>query len=281
MDTINIFDRNFIQYDPCSTHGKTPKSISYTTFQKDWDGVTLYTDHCFHHAQQTKSKFKIAWQVESPIHSDKQFYPAMKKYWDYFDYVFTYDQNLVDKFPEKCKPVNFAGTTVESHEWNPNPRKNFCIIHSGKRDSQNHALRKYIIDNLSKKYDIDVFGRVTGNPFNNIETIYRNYKYPIVIENVDHINYFSEKLTDALACACIPIYKGTFPSTYGKFFDSDGIIYFSTLEELEWILKSFSEGVDTFDSKDARYENYKITHRDFYTNEDWLYKTYIKDILHG
>jgi len=281
MDYINIFDKNFIPYDPCSTHGKVPKFIRYVTGKNIWNGVTLYTDHCYDMVTTTNSKFKVAWQVESPVHSDRHFYPAIKKYWKLFDYIFTYDENLVLQYPDKCKRINFAGTTVNENKWNAHKSKLFCIIHSGKKDTPNHGLRQYIIENLSKKYNIDVYGRVTGKPFGNIQEVYKDYRFPIVIENIDHINYFSEKLTDALGCGCVPIYKGTCVETYSKYFKSNGIKPWSTLDELKDILDNIQKDSDEFELNylNARGYNYNITHNEFYTNEDWLYVKYLNDII--
>ena len=115
METINIFDKNFIPYDPCSTHGKTPKSIKYVNGVVDWDGITIYTDHFYEKVLSTRSKVKVAWQVESPVHSDQHFYPAMRKWHDKFDYILTYDENLIQQNPQKFKRINFAGSTVHEN----------------------------------------------------------------------------------------------------------------------------------------------------------------------
>lgn len=275
METINIFDKNFIPYDPCSTHGKIPKNIQYVTGEKTWDGITLYTDKCFDEVKNTKSKINVAWQVESPVHSNKHFYPAINKYWDKFDYILTYDHGLVEKFPNKCKPVNFGGTTVHEPQLYEKT-KDVCIVHSGKKDTPNHQMRFDIINKLSNV--IDVYGRVTGKPFDNIADVYKDYRYAIIVENINTRNYFSEKLTDAIACGCVPIYNGCNRPVV-DIFDMKSIPTFSYFSDLVGSALSCINP-EFYDSNIKSIEtNLNIVKKDFYTNEDWLYKTYFKEWL--
>jgi len=270
---INIFDKNFITYDKSSTFGKAPRSFEYVKNQRNFDGITLFTDKCFNQVHNANSKYNIAWQVESPVHSDKDFYP-MLKYADKFDMIFTYDEELVQKNPKKFKRVNFGGTTVSNPMMYPKT-KDICIVHSGKNDTPNHAKRVEVI----KKYDIDVYGKVTGKRFKNIQDIYRDYRFAIVIENINHDNYFSEKLTDAMACGTMPIYCGSFKSV-DALFNPRGVCKWDSLESLDASMWS-----DQFDEafyeryRDGIEDNLKKATTEFYTNEDWLYNNYIRNFI--
>ena len=76
---------------------------------------------------------------------------------------------------------------------------------------------------MTNKIDVDIYGsgarsikrRYPGNPnvkdmfkWADIESVYVDYKFSIVIENSRHPEYFTEKITNALLCGCVPIYLG-------------------------------------------------------------------------
>jgi hypothetical protein len=277
---INIFDKNFITYDKSSTFGKAPRSFNYVKGLRQFDGITIYTDKCFNMVKQTKSKYNIAWQVESPVHSGKDFYP-MLNYKDKFDMIFTYDDDLIQQDPRKFKRVNFGGTTVSKPSMYPKT-KDICIVHSGKKDTFNHSLRAKIINKYGGK-GVDVFGKVTGKPFKNIQDVYKDYKYAIVIENICHPNYFSEKLTDAMACGTIPIYLGSSRSV-DTLFDERGVMKWKNLNELDNIIDKiiYDEDMDGhYDFLKERVLNDNLINvaTNFYTNEDWLYTNYIRNFV--
>lgn len=274
MEIINIFDKNFIPYgDDSSTHKKTPRNITYIKGERNWGGITIYTDLCFGEVFNTKSKFNVAWQLESPSHSNKQFYP-MLKYADKFDLILTYDQGLVEKMPHKFKPINVGGTTVKEPQLYKK-NKNICIVHSGKRDTPNHDLRFKVINTLPKNM-LDVYGKVTGTPFDNVADVYKDHRYAIIIENVNTQNYFSEKLTDALACGCIPIYNGCNHPVV-DIFDMKSIPTWSNMKDLLNMVCECNE--DRYNKLLESIEsNLNIVKKDFYTNEDWLWDNYLKHL---
>ena len=51
---------------------------------------------------------------------------------------------------------------------------------------------------------------------------YKDYRFTIVIENCNHDNYYTEKITDAFATGTIPVYWGT--DNVFEVFNPDGII---------------------------------------------------------
>lgn len=275
MDIINIFDKNFMPYSDSSTLGKSPRGFNYVKDQYKFDGVTIFTDHCFGLASKVKSKYKIAWQVESPVHSQHQFYPMLKNTLNEFDMVFTYDENLIAQCPNVFKRANFGGTTVKTPNINSAGKsKIVAVVHSGKRDTPNHLLR----EKVAKCGKVDPFGKITGKVFNNIADVLIPYKFAVIIENMNCDNYFSEKLTDCIACGCIPVYNGC--TNIDRYFNPNGMIKFNTYNELMEVLTSLTE--DKFSSmQDALTENYNTVVSDYYTNEDWLYNKYIKDLINA
>lgn len=272
---VNIFDTNFMPYSDSSTLGKAPREFDYVKEVQDFDGVTLFTDHCFPIAKTVKSKYKIAWQVESPIHSKRQFYPMVRSYADTFDMIFTYDEALIASNPAKYKRCNFGGTTVLAPSLRSFEKcRSVAIVHSGKTDTPNHGMRNEII----KRNVVDSFGRATGRPFDNIADVLAPYNFEIVIENINFPNYFSEKLTDCIACGCIPVYNGC--DNIGDYFDVDGMIRFNTLQELGSIIPTLTDKL-YYDMRKPHSANLDIVLKDYYTNEDWLYLKYVQDLING
>lgn len=275
MVKVNIFDKNFINDQPCSIYGKSGdmahRSFTYVKNQMNWNGITIFTDHCYNKIPRVRSKVKIAWQVESPAFSDKYFYPMVKKYQNQLDYIFTYDTELIKSNPRKFKPVNFGGTTVHNIKFYPKT-KDVCMIHSGKNHTSGHKLRHQVIDRFQT---VDVYGKVTNSAFTHVENVYAPYRFAIIIENINAANYFSEKITDAIACGCIPIYHGC--TNIDEYFDKTGILKFNTLDELEQILQGCNNQIYKDMFPHAK-ENMKTVKDNYWTNEDWLYNTYLKHI---
>lgn len=63
-----------------------------------------------------------------------------------------------------------------------------------------NMLKKMFKNNENIKYGFD---------WKEINKIYENYKFSIVIENTREPEYFSEKIFIPLLCGCIPIYLGS------------------------------------------------------------------------
>jgi len=254
---INIFDKTFIKSSNSSTGKKSPESFSYVIGEEDFDGITIYTDRRFHKAKTTKANFKIAWQVESPAFSRPPRNP------EDFDQIWTYNESLIEKNPQLYKRANFGGTRVE----NPTmfeKSKDICIVHSGKRRTHKHLLRKKVINQL----EVDSFGRGTKRPFKKIEDVYKDYRFVIVIENIIHRNYFSEKLTDAIACGCIPIYCGSKHNAESFF---PGLTRFKNIKQLRNLLPTLTP---EYYEANKPTEHIETVRRDFYTTEDWLVRNY-------
>ena len=123
--------------------------------------------------------------------------------------------------------------------------------------------------------------RCTGKPFGNIQDVYKDYRFAIVIENINHDNYFSEKLTDAMACGTFPIYNGSFKSV-DSIFNPRGVCKWDSLNALGaslWGSQFNSEFYDRY--IDGIEDNLKKAATEFYTNEDWLYTNYLRNFINN
>ena len=69
----------------------------------------------------------------------------------------------------------------------------------------------------------------------------KDYMFSIVIENCKEDYYFTEKLVDCFLTGTIPIYYGC-PSIH-KFFNGNGILSFTTVDECIQILNTLSDKI--------------------------------------
>jgi hypothetical protein len=114
--------------------------------------------------------------------------------------------------------------------------KLISLIASEKQKMSGHKLRHEIINTLPKE-SFEVLGR-GYKPFVNKADGLTPYMYSIVIENCQEVDYFTEKIVDCFMCGTIPIYWGA--NNIGDHFDSEGVLSFQTIGELQSILKKIS-----------------------------------------
>lgn len=116
--------------------------------------------------------------------------------------------NMIEKYPEKNKIMNFVFSKKTKVKNCNNMLYNYRY----------RIARSLLKENIN----VDIYGTSTLNlnrnfksenikyPFenNNINNIYKDYKFSIVIENSIEPEYFTEKIMNALLCGCIPVYLG-------------------------------------------------------------------------
>ncbi|WP_298257544.1 glycosyltransferase family 10 [uncultured Litoreibacter sp.] len=128
------------------------------------------------------------------------------------------------------------------------------LIASAKRDLEGHQLRHRIVDHLREKnLDVDVMGR-GYKAFEHKQDGLAPYRYSVVIENTQELDYFTEKMVDAALCKTVPIYWGC--PNIAKFFDPDGMIICETEEDIRKALMQTS-AEDYASRIDALEENAK------------------------
>jgi hypothetical protein len=82
---------------------------------------------------------------------------------------------------------------------------------------------------------------------------FKNNMFHVAVENVKSNNFFTEKIIDCFLTKTIPIYCGC--PNIGDFFDERGIITFSSVDELVYIIENIS--ADDFQNrKEAIEKNY-------------------------
>jgi hypothetical protein len=99
--------------------------------------------------------------------------------------------------------------------------------------------------------------------------------FSIAIENAVNTNYFTEKIVDCFLTGTIPIYYGC--PNIEQFFNSDGIITFTTQEELDEILNTLTP--ELYQSKlESVRDNFERC-SNYPSDNDSMLRLYYKDLL--
>jgi hypothetical protein len=210
---------------------------------------------------------KVGWLLEPKainpnLYTDR----ALNFIHKHYTYVLTHEKDLVEKynnflFVPGCSVFAIVNETI------PVKDKLVSIITSSKNQTEGHKFR---IETTKKVKGYDLFGRGFKEIRFKNEAL-EPYMFSIAIENSISNSYFTEKVLDCFCTKTIPIYRGC---DLSKWFNSDGIIYFQTHEELQDIIdnklsKEFYES-----KKSAIEENYLKVTSEYLCVEDFIVKNY-------
>ena len=264
---------------PNATDHIEPEKVRYVQNQAKWNGITYFTYKTFNAVNQVSSPIKIAWVIE-PKNLLPPIYEHVVALENEFDLIFTYEQELLERNPEKykfqfCDAINIDRESINMHE----KSKLVSMIASEKTWLFGHRLRHIIVKSLlpqMKDFEIDLFGNVVNKHIDMKSDSLNDYMFQIAIENAQRVNYFSEKIYDCFATGTVPIYWGA--PNIGDFFDMDGVLVFNTPDELKGILKSLS--VEKYQSMlPAIRANYEKCIKNHKNPDDVLYDNVIKYLL--
>ena len=230
------------------------------------DKYVFYTDYSLNKVKEN-NLIKIAWLMESPdITSQSHIWISKNN--DKFDYVLTHNKELLEK-GENFKFCPTGGCWIKPADQKIYDKtKLTSIIASSKRFTHGHMLRHKSIATFRNKFS--VFGR-GYSPIDYKLTALKDYAFSLTIENTKRDYYFTEKLIDCFMTGTVPIYWGC-PSI-GNFFNTDGMIIFDDINELNNILKETS--LDKYITmKDAIQENFEKAKK-YIIAEDYIYKNYL------
>jgi hypothetical protein len=231
------------------------------------DKYVFYTDHSLDRVQRN-NKINFAWLLESPDITS-QSYKWISLNNKLFTKVLTHSKELLDR------GENFIFCPTGGCWIKPNDQKIYdkskliSIIASSKRMTHGHNLRHKVIQQFMDK--LDIYGRIY-NPIDYKLTALKDYAFSITIENTNKDYYFTEKLIDCFMTGTVPIYWGC-PSI-GNFFNTDGMIFFDTVDDLFKIFENLS--FDKYESmKNAIMDNFERA-KEYLIAEDYIYKKYLE-----
>ncbi len=271
--SVKLYDNSFNMCGPSCGTGSTgiaSKNIDWY-IGHDSRPISVFTDQCLNRVDESTSQINIAWLIEPKVISPGTYNWITSNY-EKFDYVMTHDKSLLS-IDDRFKIVPLCGHWIFKQDSKiHNKTKDISIIASNKTQTDGHNLRHQIIRSYGSRIT-GVFGN-GYNPIDNKITGLKDYRYHIVIENVQLDYWFTEKLIDAFVTGCIPIYYGC-PSI-GEYFNTDGMILIDSLSD-------FGHSIDY-----CTEENYKLKQsaikdnferaKRFLTPEDYMYEVLIKEL---
>lgn len=274
---IPILDRNFIPYENakgCSTLNP-PKLLEWVDAQKNANQcnvllqdkrIPLFVTDSYLLQTYTVNK-KVAWLIEPKAISPKLYSQgAIQFISKNYNYVLTHEQDLVQKY-KNFLYVPFCANFAILNETLPEKNKLVSMITSSKNKTEGHKFR---IESTKSVKGYDLFGRGFKEIKSKNEAL-EPYMFSIAIENSMSDYYFTEKVMDCFSTKTIPIYRGC---DLSKWFNSDGIIYFRTHEELQDIINNKLSKEFYESKKSAIEENYNKSRFDYYSCEDFIVKNY-------
>jgi hypothetical protein len=181
---------------------------------------------------------KIYWQIEGKgIVRKKQTnisFPIVHK--DYFDLILASDPEILEKCDNSVL-FPFGDCWIPFEEQKIYKKtKLLSIVASSKRVLTGQQLRHHVMSSIGGK--MDIHGRCC-NYIENKADAFRDYMFNISIENLQHPNWFTEKLIDSLRTGTVPIYWGC--PNIGDFFNTKGFIIVNTLEEIIDVVNNLTE----------------------------------------
>ena len=256
------------------TDNRIPLNWKWVRDKKEHNGVTIFSDDkmCdINLVKSIKSKYKVGLIIEPP-NINNNVYNNLDQIVENFDFILTYNKDLIKKYPNKLKYYPFGGAWIlEPYIGVYEKSSNVNMLFSSKTITKGHKLRHEIYNELG---GVEFYGSGCNKTFEYKEEILSPYRFSIVIENSQINDYFSEKILDTMALGTIPIYWGT--ENIGNYFNKEGIITFDTLEELKSIINTLTP--ELYNSKlQAVVENLNLV-RKYYCQEDWLFENIFKHL---
>lgn len=231
--------------------------------------VCFYTDTFLTRSAEQHSEVKIAMPLEP--YPFRDCIPWLANGGDKdFDYVlsFSYEHNIGKKwlyYPPGC-------CTLLESKWGIKPKTKLCsMIVSNKNVTVGHAMRHAIVAGIKKYgFDVDIMGSGYGEYLPSKTVGLSDYAFTISIENERVEGYFSDRIVDPLMLGTIPIYWGM--HDLERFFDTDSIIGFESINELFGIIEQLNMTMYN-DRMNAVKTNYELV-KEFVCFDDWIYDNY-------
>jgi hypothetical protein len=285
---------------------KVMKHVTYHTVEKKsnyvdmipptdevWEWVNNSTNGDVHIFEDTllpdhinfSGKIKVACIMEAPAIYDfcaannpNMFHPYrwLKSNHTYFDYVMSPFTEIKSMVGDRYLWIPSGGSRIKREDFGMWEKERLLsIVASHKNWTVGHRLRHEIMQRYPGK--IEPYGSGYNNIIDNYEggrlgkvLAVAPYYFSFAVMNSSENDYFTEILTDVLATGTIPLWWGT--ANIGKYFNPDGIIKFTTLEELDAIMPTLTP--ELYNSKRSAIQENIEKAREYITRFDWVYKNY-------
>ena len=230
----------------------------------EWDRTSPVTEKTVYTDAEifTAPPGAIAWLIE-PIHGRQDAYDFLIERSKTLKEIWTCDRALLQMISNGVF-VPFGGCWIHpDHRTIWNKTKSISTITSRHRGNVGYDLRHETVARFRDR--IDCFG-IEYTPLELKIDALRDYRFHVVIENVQCDYWFTEKLIDCFATGTIPIYRGC-PSI-GDFFDLDGMIIVQTIDDIGAAFEKCTP--EYYSRHEAAILNNFVRAKQFYLSEDWL-----------
>jgi hypothetical protein len=259
MDNLYTNDTMF-SHAICSSWYNKPKEFNWVRDNIEKGNHIIITDVTT--INNFPDKKVYGWLIEPP-ELTPSFYQFVIENENRFEKIFTYDKRLLD-ISDKFVFLPIGGCWIdEKDRMIHNKSKLLCSITSNKSMISGHRFRLQV---LSQIKGVDKFG-FSAIPINNKIDVLKDYMFSVVVENQKLDFLFTEKIIDCFVTGTIPIYCGC-PSI-SKFFDMEGIITFSSIEECQNIINNLTP--ELYNSKMGAIKNNFELAKKYVVADDILY----------
>lgn len=242
--------------------------------------INCYND--FHVWDEIKPN-SIALLIE-PRCLQPEVYKWVEQNYKKFAYVFTHDSILLECIPNA--KIIYYGNIIDSgynpetnsmywkrrKNWDCRPKsKKISFCSSGKEMCIQHIRRKELCKELQGV--IDCMGSYNGGAIVNTEDYLADYMFTVCIENYRDDYWFTERICNAFAYKCVPIYYGA--RKIGEIFDEHGIVTLNSLNELPTTIAYLLDDISyQYEKRRVSIENNYILAKKFENFEFWFFREY-------
>lgn len=198
------------------------------------DQYNINLDHYNHNDYD----LKIYWQIEGRGVIEKKStnisFPITHK--DQFDLILASDPEILNNC-ENAVLFPFGDCWIPLDEQKIYEKTKFLsIIASSKKYLPGHKLRHDVMVSAGTK--MDIYGRCCNYVESKVDDL-RDYKFNVCIENLQHTNWFTEKIIDCLRTGTVPIYWGC--PNIGDYFNVKGFIIVNSLDDIINTINNLTE----------------------------------------
>ena len=233
--SLKILDSLFAHAQSSSGENK-PKNFTWDrVLGGKFDDIVI-TDNNIPDVDYFPNQKAYGWLLESPAVTYYA-YESVKSHYLKFEKVFTFKKELLD-LSDIFELLPIGGCWIPEEDTKIYSKtKPLSIIASDKNSAPGHKLRHAIVSRFPDS--LEAMGSGYRPIDSKLEGL-KDYSFSIVVENCKEDYYFTEKLIDCFATGAVPIFWGC-PSI-GNFFNTDGVIQFDSLEDLDSIIPAVIVG---------------------------------------
>lgn len=276
MITLNAFTNGFA-YQHSSTGPKLPRRVRWVYYQHRFDGPTVFEDGHMreYDPRAIETPLRIGWLQEARALRPENYATAWERR-DLFDYILTYDAELLAADPAKFKRCPRMGVHVPRGQWGLHYKSaDAALIATHKHATPGHLLRAQIAERFKGR--IAVYGQ---DAWANKAAVFAAHRFVIAVEAEAAHDYFTEHLLDAVALGCMPLYWGA--PNVGDYLDADGIATFQSLDELDDLLAGIERygGAALYELARPALERNLARLSEYEMVEDWIVEhSELRDVL--